>query len=106
MGGISTRALERTIKNINTLFSEKERIKKDKEWDEVNNKLKEIKKAYRDQALQWHPDKHSGEEEKEIAEKKFQLVAEAYEILSDEIGRASCRERWEKKEESIEVKER
>lgn len=46
MGGISTRALERTIKNINTLLSEKERIKKDKEWDEVNNKLKEIKKAY------------------------------------------------------------
>jgi DnaJ homolog subfamily C member 3 len=45
---------------------------------------KEIKKAYREQALQWHPDKHTGEEEKEIAEKQFQLVAEAYEILSDD----------------------
>jgi len=45
---------------------------------------KEIKKAYRDQALQWHPDKHSGEDEKEKAEKQFQLVAEAYEVLSDE----------------------
>jgi DnaJ family protein C protein 3 len=50
---------------------------------------KEIKKAYREQALQWHPDKHSGEEEKEKAEKQFQLVAEAYEILSDEEKRAA-----------------
>jgi DnaJ family protein C protein 3 len=45
---------------------------------------KEIKKAYREQALVWHPDKHLGEEEKEKAEIKFQLVAEAYEILSDD----------------------
>jgi DnaJ family protein C protein 3 len=50
---------------------------------------KEIKKAYREQALQWHPDKHTGEEEKEKAEKQFQLVAEAYEILSDEEKRAA-----------------
>jgi DnaJ family protein C protein 3 len=50
---------------------------------------KEIKKAYREQALQWHPDKHSGEEEKEKAEKQFQLVAEAYEILSDQDKRAA-----------------
>lgn len=50
---------------------------------------KEIKKAYREQALQWHPDKHSGEEEKEKAEKQFQLVAEAYEILSDNDKRAA-----------------
>jgi DnaJ homolog subfamily C member 3 len=50
---------------------------------------KEIKKAYREQALQWHPDKHSGEDEKEKAEKQFQLVAEAYEILSDEEKRAA-----------------
>lgn len=51
--------------------------------------LKEIKKAYREQALQWHPDKHTGEEEKEKAEKQFQLVAEAYEILSDNDKRAA-----------------
>ena len=50
---------------------------------------KEIKKAYREQALVWHPDKHSGEEEKEKAEVKFQLVAEAYEILSDDEKRAA-----------------
>lgn len=49
---------------------------------------KEIKKAYRELALQWHPDKHSGEEEKEKAEKQFQLVAEAYEVLSDQEKRA------------------
>ena len=47
-------------------------------------KVKEIKKAYREQALIWHPDKHAGEEEKEKAEAKFQLVAEAYEVLSDD----------------------
>lgn len=51
--------------------------------------LKEIKKAYREQALQWHPDKHTGEDEKERAEKQFQLVAEAYEILSDGDKRAA-----------------
>ena len=46
-------------------------------------KAKEIKKAYREKALEWHPDKHQGEGEKEKAEKQFQLVAEAYEVLSD-----------------------
>jgi DnaJ family protein C protein 3 len=49
-----------------------------------NAKLKDIKKAYREGALQWHPDKHLGEEEKEKAEKQFQLIAEAYEVLSDD----------------------
>ncbi len=46
---------------------------------------KEIKKAYREKALQYHPDKVQGsEEDKEAAEKIFTEVAEAYEILSDE----------------------
>ncbi|KAJ1434639.1 hypothetical protein B484DRAFT_326005 [Ochromonadaceae sp. CCMP2298] len=49
---------------------------------------KEIKKAYREAALVWHPDKHKGEEEKERAEKQFQLVAEAYEVLSDDEKRS------------------
>ena len=44
---------------------------------------KQIKKAYRELALKWHPDKHV-EAEKEAAEKQFQLVAEAYEVLSDD----------------------
>lgn len=45
--------------------------------------LKAIKKAYRALALEWHPDKHTGEEEKAKAEAKFQSIAEAYEVLSD-----------------------
>jgi DnaJ family protein C protein 3 len=48
-----------------------------------NAKEKEIKKAYREKALEWHPDKHKGEEEKLLAEKKFQEIAEAAEVLSD-----------------------
>lgn len=48
-----------------------------------NAKEKEIKKAYREKALEWHPDKHKGEDEKLVAEKKFQEIAEAAEVLSD-----------------------
>jgi DnaJ family protein C protein 3 len=44
---------------------------------------KEIKKAYRTLALQWHPDKVS-EDQKEEAEKLFHDIGEAYEVLSDE----------------------
>lgn len=41
----------------------------------------EIKKAYRKQALEWHPDRHK--DDKEAAEKKFKEINEAYQILSD-----------------------
>ncbi|XP_067929712.1 dnaJ homolog subfamily B member 6-like isoform X2 [Watersipora subatra] len=41
----------------------------------------EIKKGYRTQALKWHPDKNP--DNKEEAEKRFKLIAEAYEVLSD-----------------------
>lgn len=41
--------------------------------------LEEIKKAYRQQALQWHPDKNSDPE----APKMFLLIREAYAVLSD-----------------------
>lgn len=41
----------------------------------------DIKKAYRKQALEWHPDRHK--DNKEAAEKRFKEINEAYQILSD-----------------------
>ncbi|ORX44379.1 DnaJ-domain-containing protein [Piromyces finnis] len=41
----------------------------------------EIKKAYRKEALKWHPDKNQHRIEE--ANEKFKLIAEAYEILND-----------------------
>jgi len=45
---------------------------------------KDIKAAYRKLALQYHPDKVKDESKKEMAEKRFREVSEAYAILSDE----------------------
>ncbi|HLD30345.1 MAG TPA: molecular chaperone DnaJ [bacterium] len=42
----------------------------------------EIKKAYRQAALQWHPDRVTQEKKKE-AEEKFKEISEAYAVLSD-----------------------
>lgn len=39
-----------------------------------------IKKAYRKQALKYHPDRNEGDKE---AEEKFKLINEAYQVLSD-----------------------
>jgi DnaJ-class molecular chaperone len=47
----------------------------------------EIKKAYRKQALEWHPDRHK--DEKEAAEKRFKEINEAYQVLGDPQKRTS-----------------
>lgn len=41
----------------------------------------DIRKGYRRQALRWHPDKNP--DNKDAAEKRFKMVSEAYEVLSN-----------------------
>lgn len=41
----------------------------------------ELKKAYRTQALKWHPDKNP--DNLEEAKKEFQVIQQAYSVLSD-----------------------
>jgi len=44
-----------------------------------------IKKAYKELVRKWHPDKHAGgrKEDQDLAEKKFKLINEANDVLSD-----------------------
>ena len=49
---------------------------------------KEIKKAYRKLAKEWHPDTYVGDLGKDEVEKKYSTVSEAYEVLGNEELRA------------------
>lgn len=51
----------------------------------INYTNDEIKKAYKKEALKWHPDKwiNYTEKEKKLAEDKFKELSEAYNILID-----------------------
>lgn len=51
-----------------------------------NASTDEIKKAYRQMAIKYHPDKNPGDK---AAEDKFKEAAEAYEVLSDQTKRAN-----------------
>ncbi|MFH1640659.1 MAG: molecular chaperone DnaJ [Candidatus Omnitrophota bacterium] len=52
-----------------------------------DSSLDEIKKAYREMALRYHPDRVPHEQKKE-AEEKFKEISEAYAVLSDSKKRA------------------
>ncbi|KAI9247441.1 hypothetical protein BDA99DRAFT_525928 [Phascolomyces articulosus] len=45
---------------------------------------RDIKKAYRRKAQEWHPDKYSGDLSRDEVEKKMADINQAYEVLSDD----------------------
>ena len=49
----------------------------------------EVKNAYKQRAMEWHPDRHADapEEQRREAEEKFKLIGEALEVLSDPLQR-------------------
>ena len=53
--------------------------------------LTDIRRAYRVQAVRWHPDMHVGESPEmiRIAEYRFKEVNEAYSVLSDSVQRSN-----------------
>merc|ERR1712241_1066655 len=62
---------------------------------------KEISKAYRKLAQQWHPDNFQDEEEKKKAEKKFMDIAAAKEVLSDD----EMRQKFDRGEDPLDAEE-
>lgn len=60
-------------------------------WVNKTASAEEIKKAYRKQAMKYHPDKNKGDAS---AEKKFKEVNEAYQTLSDDAKRKQYDTFW------------
>ena len=59
--------------------------------------IMEIKSAYKQRALEYHPDKHTESEgARRAAEEKFKLLGEALEILGDEFQRKLYDEGYDK----------
>lgn len=59
---------------------------------EIGASEQDIKKAYRQMAMKFHPDKNEGDR---FAESRFKEVAEAYEVLSDPRRRSAYnQQRW------------
>eukprot|EP00238_Polyblepharides_amylifera_P008005 CAMPEP_0196578772 /NCGR_PEP_ID=MMETSP1081-20130531/7610_1 /TAXON_ID=36882 /ORGANISM="Pyramimonas amylifera, Strain CCMP720" /LENGTH=563 /DNA_ID=CAMNT_0041898089 /DNA_START=331 /DNA_END=2023 /DNA_ORIENTATION=+ len=56
----------------------------------------EVKAAYKQRAMEWHPDKHDSDELKERAEEQFKLLGEGLEILSSEMKRSLYDEGYDK----------
>lgn len=52
--------------------------------------VQEIKSAYKKQALKFHPDRNAGSpQEAQLAEERFKLINEAYQVLSDPFKKSS-----------------
>ncbi|PNH02960.1 DnaJ subfamily B member 2 [Tetrabaena socialis] len=49
----------------------------------------DIRKAYRKEALRWHPDRVAAEH-KELATERFKEICAAYDVLSDALRREAC----------------
>ena len=47
----------------------------------------QIKKAYRELAMKYHPDRNPGDT---VAEEKFKKISAAYSVLGDETKRKQC----------------
>ncbi|KAG9399504.1 hypothetical protein AC1031_011906 [Aphanomyces cochlioides] len=65
---------------------------------DMNATTKEIRSAYKTQALKWHPDRWSMADaaDRKRAEAMFKLLAEAYEVLSDADAKAKYDQTLEK----------
>ena len=48
----------------------------------------EIRAAYKQRAMEWHPDKHDSDDVKVRAEEQFKLIGEGLGILTDELKRS------------------